>query len=257
MKFFDIVRQLASLNGNTYSTSVNRRRNPRGRRKEGVSDQMASIAQERPRNGIARQHNSIATEFVDAAGKPAALSLQQAAQILINTRQAGDKHADLALQRDAFAQLHDHLRQHDFTHRTDNFQPLLTLIAGRISHLACPHQREQAVSLIEDALAASPQLALAEALTPQIWTLEAPLQMRALSAIQAFLHETGDLPQLHVDILVELTDLMQIPQCRERAYAMVQTGLTQLRHEPELAGRIRRGLMLTYCMDTHGMSLQP
>ena len=160
------------------------------------------------------------------------------------------------LQQRAFQQLHDHLQQHDFSQRPATFQPLLTLISGRVGHLADAQQREQAMAVIEQSLKISPQLALTEALTTQLWRLDYKLQRRALSAIEGFMQATAELPQTHVDILVELTDVMKMPQCRQCAYAMVESGLARLRNEPAMTGRIRYGLALAFCTQAGRLTLQ-
>jgi hypothetical protein len=186
----------------------------------------------------------------------AALSLEQAIELLDTDRHIRANSLHAQRQQLAFQRLRDHLERHDFARHSATFQPLLSLVARRIGALTEPLQREQAMSMLERGLQAWPQLLVVEALTPQLTDISFPLQQRALTLIENFLQTTADFPESHIDILLALTDVMQLPACRERAYALIETGMRQLRDHPEVCALIRRGLMLTYCRDSQGLALQ-
>ena len=190
---------------------------------------------------------------VEASG---VLSIEQAQYVLDTDRPIRADSAQAQRQQRAVQLLRDHLETHDFARRTATFQPQLCLIARRIGTLADPLQREQAMSILERALQAWPQLLVIEALVPQLLQLSLPMQQRALTLIEGFMQTTADFPQSHIDVLLALTDVMQSPVCRDRAYALIETGLRQLREFPDLCGLIRRGLILTYCKNSQGLALQ-
>jgi hypothetical protein len=176
---------------------------------------------------------------------PPALSLAEAVHVLEGIRQQPQTAETSTLQRKAFACLHHFLQQQPAALQTGPLQPLLMLTASCLARLPDIQQRSQALMLIDTALTHTPQLALAETLTMQLWGLSGALIPRAFDAIERFLQHDGDDPRLQIDILLELTDVMQIPSCRQRAKALVHDGLRRLATAPGLRRRIESRLALS------------
>lgn len=176
---------------------------------------------------------------------PPALSLAEAAHILESMRQQPQTPESTTLQRNAFAHLHNFLQQQPVPLQAGPLQPLLMLIASCLARLPDLQQRTQALMLIEMALVHTPQLALAETLTMQLWGLSGSLIPRAFDAIDGFLQQGCVDPRSQIDILLELTDVMQIPSCRQRARALVKDGLRRLDTAPCLRKRIESRLALS------------
>ncbi len=174
-----------------------------------------------------------------------ALTLAEAAHILEGIRAQPQTLKTMTLQCEAFARLHHFLQQQPASLQTGPLQPLLMLVASCLARLPDLQQRTQALALIETALMQTPQLALAETLTMQLWGLSSSLTPRAFDAIDRFLQHGCDDPRLQIDILLELTELMQIPSCRQRAKALVQDGLRRLDNAPSLRKRIQTRLALS------------
>lgn len=176
---------------------------------------------------------------------PSTLSLAEAAQILAGIRQQPQTPDTRMLQRKAFARMYNFLRQQPCSLQTGPLQPLLMLMASSFARLPDMQQRTQALMLIEKALIYTPQLALAETLTMQLWGLSGGLIPRAFDAIDGFLQQGCVEPRLQIDILLELTDLMQVPSCRQRARALVRDGLKRLAATPSLRKRIEARMALS------------
>ena len=119
------------------------------------------------------------------------------------------------------------------------------LLASCLARLPDIQQRTQAMTLIEVTLLHSPQLALTETLTMQLWGLSGNLIPRAFDAIDTFLRYGCTDPRTQIDILLELIDVMQIPSCRQRAKSLVNDGLKRLEPSPFLQKRIESRLALS------------
>ncbi len=191
-----------------------------------------------------RQLRSVLTRIA-AVFVPPALSLDAAAHILGTIRKQSQTPENMTQQHRAFTRLHNFLQQQPVSLQADTLQPLLMLMASCLARLPDLQQRVQALTLIEMALLHTPQLALAEALTTQLWGLSSNLTPRAFDAIALFLQQECIEPQSQIDILLELTDVMQIPSCRQRAKALVLDGLRRLDTASRLRKRIESRLALS------------
>ena len=186
---------------------------------------------------------------------PPVLSVETAAHILETLRQQPSTPERVILQRQAFARLYAFLQEQPAALQAGTLQPLLILLASCLARLPDLEQRVQALSLIEITLRHAPQLLLAEALTMQLWGLSSSLKPRAFDAIALFLQQEGGDPRTHIDILLELADVMQIPSCRQRAGALVDAGLQRLESAPELCERIASRLTLSTLREVSGRRL--
>lgn len=175
----------------------------------------------------------------------ALLSIAHATRIFESVRTQQNTPQKIKLQTHAFARLHRFLSKQSIARQTGVFQPLLLLIASRVAHIPDELQREQALTLLASALQRSPQLGLAEALTTQLWGLPRMQAQRTFDILEQFLQHSDTGVESHVDIYLELIDVMQIPSCRQRAHALVIAGLAQLDRAATMRTRIAGRLPLT------------
>lgn len=127
---------------------------------------------------------------------------------------------------------------------------ILSSLAGSIGSLQSDVDREQALIMVKKGLILlekkpEEQLPILLGLTRQIWFLKEDHQNQEFDAIRSGLLLTQAKPVLHVPILTELTDVMQIPRCRETASKLVENGLLQLKDDPVASSEIVQGLMIT------------
>lgn len=216
-------------------------------------------ARSQPARWLAQQGAMLRRRFQTRAAvsaTPPVLSLDTAAHILETLRQQPSTPERSALQRQAFARLYAFLQEQPVAQHADTLQPLLILMASCLARLPDLEQRSQALNLIEMTLQHTPQLILAEALTTQLWGLSSSLKPRAFDAIAQFLQQEGADPRSHIDILLELADVMQVPSCRQRAGALVEAGLQRLEDAPELCARIASRLTLSTLREVSGRRLR-
>lgn len=166
------------------------------------------------------------------------MSLTRAAKILETIRLQEINPQQIKLQTQAFARLYYFLMKQPVAQQTSTLQPLLLLIASRVADLPALQQREQALQLIGAALNHSPQLMLAETLTAQLWGLPSSLRPQLFDIIDRFLQLGGAGTHVHLDIYLELIDIMQIPSCRQRARGLVQEGLARCDQATNARARI-------------------
>lgn len=185
-----------------------------------------------------RRHVESYSRAVLAVLRTPVMSLTRAAKILETIRFQEKNPKQVKLQTQAFARLYYFLAKQPIAQQTSTLQPLLLLIASRIGDLPAPQQREQALQLIGTALNYSPQLALVETLTAQLWGLPRNLRPQLFDIIGRFLQLGGAGAHDHLDIYLELIDIMQIPSCRQRARTLVQDGMARYDQAAEVRARI-------------------
>ena len=185
----------------------------------------------------------------------AELSLAQAIEIIKTLPGTSSNLVSLEIQQRAFACIRAHLARRESAPAPGTTEILL-LLARRLGDLASPEQRDQAMCLIEQSLRELPQIELIETLTEQLGQIPAALHQRTLDLIEKFLFETADIPLSQVDILMALTRAVPINGCRQRASALIATGLQRLRHAPAACTHIRHSLVFAYCTVDQGLQLQ-
>ena len=173
------------------------------------------------------------------------MSLTRAANILETLRFQEKNARQVKLQTQAFTRLYHFLAKQPVSQQTSTLQPLLLLIASRVADLPTPQQRNQAMQLISAALDHSPQLALAETLTAQLWALPSSLRPQLFDIVDRFLQLGSAGNHVHLDIYMELIDIMQIPSCRQRARVMVQDGIARYDQTADARARIAYRLKMT------------
>lgn len=176
---------------------------------------------------------------------------EHASEVMENMARALPAIRDPWIRKQASGRVLEYLLGADMeeTHWQSN-RALLSGLAAAVGTLKDEAQLHRAFAILEtelNHLKARPeqQLPVLSGLTGQIWTLPPSFQQRALGMIEQGLALTHTHPELHVAILTGLTDVMQLPQCRDRAYRLVQTGLSQLEGNHVLRAPILRGLALT------------
>ena len=183
------------------------------------------------------------------------LTLAQAIEIIRTLPGTTSNLVSLEIQQRAFGCIRAHIEQQGSTHAKGTAEIRL-LLARHLGDLAIPEQRDQAMCLIERSLGELPQIELIETLTAQLGQIPAALHQRTLDLIEQFLSETADVPLTHVDILMALTRAVPINGCRQRASALIATGLQRLRHAPAACTPIRHSLVFAYCTVDQGLQLQ-
>ena len=180
-----------------------------------------------------------------AIGTPM-LTIARAVTILELIRTQKKTAPNLALQQRAFTKLYRLLSKRVAAERScddaDKWQPLLLLMASRLADVPTALQREQILQLLADAMHDAPRLQLAEALTTQLWGLPASQTPRIFDIIEQFLQRSGS-NATHVDLYLELVDVMQIPSCRQRARTTIYAGLALLDDAVDTRRRISARLM--------------